>query len=239
MYTDRQYRKLFNGKGLHFFEVCVGESDLMIGAGKVLEKQVLSAIRKYRSYLEEYISDHPDFRDSLIPISPDPNAPYIINEMCKAGFAANVGPMAAVAGAISQLVGEELLKHVDEVIVENGGDIYIKTNLVRKVSIFAGQSPLSEKIAVEILPENTPLGICTSSGTVGPSISFGKADAAVIIARSAFLADAAATATGNLVKTKDDINKALNFALDIDVVEGALIIIGENLGVKGKIRLTA
>ncbi|MDD4493415.1 MAG: UPF0280 family protein [Eubacteriales bacterium] len=237
MYSERQYRKLFKGKDLQFFEVCVGESDLMIGADKILEKEALSAVRKFRSHLEAYISNHTEFKDSLVPLVPSPGAPFIVTEMCKAGFAVNVGPMAAVAGAISQLVGEELLKHANEVIVENGGDIYIKTNSPRKVSIFAGQSPLSEKISIEVLQENTPLGICTSSGTVGPSLSFGKADAAVIISRNVFLADAAATATGNLVKTKNDISKALDFALGIEGVEGALIIIGENLGVKGKVRL--
>ncbi|HOJ09332.1 MAG TPA: UPF0280 family protein [Clostridiales bacterium] len=212
-------------------------------AGKELVQEDLlkttqNLVRKYRQYIEDYIRIHPEFLTSLEPIIPKSGAAIIVNRMCEAAMKAGVGPMAAVAGAIGQMVGQELLKYYEEVIIENGGDIFIKTNSVRKVGVYAGKSPLSEKIAIKIQPHHTPAGVCTSSGTVGHSLSFGKADAAVIISRDAFLADAAATAVCNRVKCPADIEKALKFASEIEGVDGALIIIDDKMGAWGDIEIT-
>jgi len=108
----------------------------------------------------------------------------------------------------------------------------------RTVSIFAGDSPLSGKIGVEIEAEDTPLGICTSSGTVGHSVSYGKADAVVVLSKSASLADAAATAIANLVAVPDDFEKAFRKAEVIEGVSGLLVIKGDKAGAWGNIRLT-
>jgi ApbE superfamily uncharacterized protein (UPF0280 family) len=237
MYEERLYRKIFRGINLEFFNVCVYETDLSIGATKMLYDKALKSVKKYREQIETYIRINPEFLSSLNPLEAEPGAPEIVIRMCEASRKAGVGPMAAVAGAISEMVGSELLLHSDEVIVENGGDIFIKTNQTRKVGVHAGQSPLSGSVALEIKPENTPLGICTSSGTVGHSLSFGKADAAVILSKDAFVADAAATAVGNLVKSADDINTAIEFASTIKGVEGVLIVFGNKLGAWGDIKL--
>ncbi|WP_010250571.1 UPF0280 family protein [Acetivibrio cellulolyticus] len=239
MYEERVYRDLFKGVNLKFFDVCIEETDLMIGATKELYNEALLLVKKYRSTLKDYIKENPEFLTSLVPLEPANNAPYIVKRMCDSTAQAGVGPMAAVAGAVSELVGLELLKFSDEIIVENGGDIFIKTNSKRKVGIYAGKSPLSEKIAIEIVPERTPMGICTSSGTVGHSLSFGKADAAVIMARDTFLSDAVATATGNRVKEAGDIESAIEFASGIKGVEGVLIIVGDKIGAWGDIKLTS
>ncbi len=239
MYEERVYRNLFKGINLKFFDVGIEQTDLMIGATKELYSEALLLVKKYRSSLETYIKKHPDFLASLEPIEASNNAPYIVKRMCNAAFMAGVGPMAAVAGAVSELVGMELLSFSEEIIVENGGDIFMKTNSKRKVGIYAGNSPLNEKIALEIAPEKTPLGICTSSGRVGHSLSFGKADAAVILAKDTFLSDAVATATGNRVKTAQDIESAIKFASGIKGVEGVLIIVGDKIGAWGDISLTS
>ena len=239
MYEERIYRDLFKGVNLKFFDVCIEQTDLMIGATKELYSEALLLVKKYRSSLETYIKQHPDFLTSLEPIEAANNAPSIVKRMCNAAFMAGVGPMAAVAGAVSELVGMELLSFSEEVIVENGGDIFIKTNSKRKVGIYAGNSPLNEKIALEIVPEMTPLGICTSSGKVGHSLSYGKADAAVILAKDTFLSDAVATATGNRVKTAQDIESAIKFAAGIKGVEGVLVIMGDKIGAWGDISLTS
>jgi hypothetical protein len=123
------------------------------------------------------------------------------------------------------------------VIVENGGDIYIRSGRVRKIGIFAGESPFTNRVALEIQPHQTPLGVCTSSGTVGHSLSLGRADAVVILAPSAPLADAVATAAGNLVQDERDLEKAVNFALGIKSVTGALAIKNDQLAAAGKIKL--
>lgn len=237
MYEKRHYRDRFKGINLVFFDVCVFETDLRIGANCNLYDIALKAVKIYRTQLTEYIRANPIFVSSLEPIGACNNAPEIIRHMCNAAKKAGVGPMAAVAGAVSELVGKELLKYSDEVIVENGGDIFMSTNSIRKVGIYAGKSPLSEKLHIEISPDKSPLGICTSSGTVGHSLSFGNADAALIASKDTFLADAVATATGNLVKTPEDIESALNFASSIKGIDGALIIIGDKLGVWGGIKL--
>lgn len=239
MYEERVYRDLFKSTNLKFFQVYIEQTDLMIGATKELYSEALLLVKKYRSILEVYIKQHPEFLTSLKPIEAAKDAPYMVKKMCDSAFRAGVGPMAAVAGAVSELVGFELLNYSDEIIVENGGDIFIKTNSKRKVGIYAGKSPLSEKIAIEIAPERTPIGICTSSGTVGHSLSFGKADAAVILAKDTFLCDAVATATGNRVKASGDIESAIEFAAGIDGVEGVLVIVGDKIGAWGDISLAS
>jgi Uncharacterized conserved protein len=237
MYEKRFYRDSFKGGNLIFFDVCIYETDLCIGASSNLQDIATRYAEFYRHQLEEYIKVNPDFLTSLVPITAGNGAPEIIKHMCDAAEKAKVGPMAAVAGAISELVGLELLKFSDEVIVENGGDIFMSFNTTRRVGIYAGKSPLSDKLSLMLTPNKSPLGICTSSGTVGHSLSFGKADAALIISKDTFLADAVATATGNIVKTHDDIEKALNFAAGIEGIEGALVIIGNKLGAWGDIKL--
>jgi len=157
--------------------------------------------------------------------------------MAEAARTADVGPMASVAGAVAQMVGEILLKASAEVIVENGGDIYLKIKRKRRIGIFAGTSSFSGKLAIEVEPGQTPLGVCTSSGKVGPSLSLGVADAAVVIAPSAALADAAATAIGNVVKAENDINAAIELGRQIKGISGIVIIAGGTMGVWGDINL--
>jgi ApbE superfamily uncharacterized protein (UPF0280 family) len=194
-------------------------------------------VRKYRSHIEAYISRHPEFQTSLTPLAVTDDSPAIVTAMTEAGTKAGVGPMAAVAGAIAEFVGIELIEYSPEVLIENGGDIYLKSTEARVVGIYAGDSPLSGKIGLEIAPEETPMGICTSSGTVGHSFSLGKADAAVILSPSATLADAVATAVGNRVRRPEDIPQALDFALGIPGVIGTVIVKDDKIGSSGGVRL--
>ena len=158
-------------------------------------------------------------------------------EMAEAAREVGVGPMAAVAGAIAEKVGVELLPFSDEIIVENGGDIFLRTQKERFIGVYAGESAFTKKIAFSILPEETPLGVCTSSGTVGHSLSFGYADAVIVFSPSTSLADAAATAIGNMVRIPEDITQALEFAQGIENLKGVAIIKGDNMGLWGQVRL--
>jgi len=237
MYQERFYRNLFKGANLQFFDVCVYETDLRVGASKNLYKEALDSVNRYRGQIENYIKLNPEFMKSLEPVIIEKRAPVIVKRMGNAARKAGVGPMAAVAGAISEMVGAELLNYSEEVIIENGGDLYLKTNSIRRIGVYAGDSPLNGKIVLKIYPEKTPLGVCTSSGTVGHALSFGKADAAVIVSKDAFLADAVATATGNRVKSVSDIEKAIEFASQIDGIEGVLIIIKDKIGAWGDIEI--
>jgi ApbE superfamily uncharacterized protein (UPF0280 family) len=238
MYEKRTYRNLVKTDDLVKFEVVVKETDLLVRAERDLPKETRESVLKYRHHLETYIAMNSQFQKSLVPLTEDPYAPEIVREMIRTSQLAHVGPMAAVAGAMTEFVSRDLLKLSREVIIENGGDIYLTTSKERTVGIYAGHSPLSFKIGIVISPEETPLGICTSSGTVGPSLSFGKADAVCILSNSAVLADAAATAVGNVVKEKKDIELGLERGREIAGVLGILIIVEEKMGVWGNVKLT-
>ena len=237
MYQPRSYRLWAQDKDLVSFNVVVRETDLFIRASSNLKSTAYNLVLKYRDLLEKYIERKPSFATSLKPLAVAKEAPPIIREMAAATRRVGVGPMASVAGAIAQFVGEELLAHSPEVIIENGGDIYLKSQKDRTVAIYAGKSPLSGKIGLGITADETPLGVCTSSGTVGHSLSFGKADAVVVISKSAILADAAATAIGNIICQPDDITKGIKFAQDTEGLLGVIIIKDDRIGVWGKITL--
>jgi uncharacterized protein len=236
-YQPRSYRHWIEDKDLVSFTVTVKETDLFIRAAHNLQRKALRLVEKYRSQLESYIEKHPDFLTSLKPLSVTSGAPRIVLEMLEAGRKAGVGPMAAVAGAIAECISRELLEFSPEIIVENGGDIFLKIAHKMTVGIYAGDSPLTGKIGLEINPQDTPLGICTSSGTVGHSLSYGKADAVVILAESGALADAAATAIGNRVTNPKEIQSAIDFGSKIGGLKGIVIIIGKDIGAWGEIKL--
>ena len=236
-YQPRTYRHPIEDKDLVSFTVAVKETDLFIRAASNLQRKALRMVEKYRGQLEGYIEKYPEFQTSLKPLAVSPGAPRIVIDMIEAGQKAGVGPMAAVAGAIAEHVGRELLEFSPEIIVENGGDIFLKISRKRTVGIYAGDSPLTGKIGLEISPRDTPMGICTSSGTVGHSLSFGKADAVVILAESAALADAVATGVGNRVKRPDDVQSAIDFGKDIRGLKGIVIVIGKSVGAWGDVKL--
>jgi uncharacterized protein len=240
MYEPRTYRDWIKDRDLVSFSVILKETDLHIRAQSNLETQALESIRHNRQPLEEYIKGHPDFYHSLEPVEVGEDAPPIVIDMAEAAEMAGVGPMAAVAGAVAEAVGRDLLSFSPEIIVENGGDIFMKTSKKRKVGVFAGaKSPFTGQIALEIAPEDSPLGICTSSGTVGPSLSFGYADAVIILANSAALADAVATAVGNSIKTAADIDREIGQAGSRYGISGLVIIKDDRIGMWGNIRLSA
>ena len=238
------YRRLVNSSDLEKFELIIEETNLLVlfspnfsNTVENLKDIACRSLLNCRRQIENYIKEYPPFQKSYAPVKIKEKVSLIIQEMARASSLVNVGPMATVAGAVAEFVGKEILKFSEEVIVENGGDIFLKSNKKRKVAIYAGDSSFSEKIALEINPENTPLGICTSSGTFGHSYSFGKADAALVIAKSVVLADASATAIGNLIQTKDDLPQGIEFAKKTPGLLGAVIIKDDKIAIWGKIKI--
>ncbi|MEW6088778.1 MAG: UPF0280 family protein [bacterium] len=236
-YEKRTYRETVRTSGLVHFSVSVKETDLLISAERDLSKEAMGAVLKYRNQIEKYIEEFPVFKTTLEPYTPGKLAAKIVQDMSRFCSKVGVGPMASVAGAISEFVGYDLMPLSGEFIIENGGDIFMNSKKTRKIGIYAGKSPLSNKTAIEIQPHPCPLGICTSSGTVGHSFSFGKADAVVVISRSAILADAAATAIGNVIQTKDDILNGIELAEKIEGLSGVVIVKDDKMGCFGEIKL--
>ncbi len=236
-YIIRDYREGVVKNNLTVFEVKIKESDLLISADRDLSTEAVESLYRARARIEGYIKNHPRFLTSLKPLLPDRMAPDTVGNMLIASQAAGVGPMAAVAGAVAESVGRDLREYSRNLIIENGGDLYIETEFDVQAAIFAGESRLSNRVSIILKKEEMPVGVCTSSATVGPSLSFGKTDACCVKAKSAALADATASAVGNLVQSSKDIRKALDRGMKIDGVSGIVIIIGDHLGAIGDIEL--
>lgn len=196
-----------------------------------------ASIRDTRRELDAYIAAHPDFLTSLVPLAMDPQAPEIVRRMLHASrMAGQVGPMAAVAGAVAQMAAEAArAAGIPEVIIENGGDMFLDTRQEVQVGLFCGaQHPLSDRLALRVLPAQQPLAICSSSGRMGHSLSFGKANLATIMARDAALADALATQACNAVQTPEDIPRVLEEVAARPDVSGILLVCGDRLGLQGR-----
>lgn len=236
-YEPRFYRDSVQTEGLVSFSVVDSETDLFISAISDLSTEASAAVRACRADIEAFIGSTPKFAESLEPHDVPETAPEIVKQMAAAGQAAGVGPMAAVAGAIAEFVGRALMLKSPDIIVENGGDIFMAATAPRRLSVYAGSSPLSNKISVVIKPEMTPLGICTSSGTVGHSVSFGRADAAVVMSPDTALADAWATRIGNMVFGPADLDKTLAVARNASDLTGVLIVVRDKLAVWGNVEI--
>jgi hypothetical protein len=239
-YQKRFYRQWIKADDLVETRIVIKETDLLIlSKDRVDSKFAKEKIKNLRQDIKDYIAKDKRFAVSLKPIPVELNALPIIRLMAEAATLANVGPMAAVAGSIAQLLAEELIKKgYREIIIENGGDIFLaKQERDRSVAVFAGNSKFSGRFNLLIKPSQTPCGVCTSSGTFGHSLSFGNADSVVIVAKHAALADAVATATCNLVKSQDDFNKAVEFVKNISGVSGVLIILDDKFASWGEIEI--
>jgi ApbE superfamily uncharacterized protein (UPF0280 family) len=234
-YEERTYRSLINKHNLVSYNVKIAESDLLISSDTNLTDKALKSLARHRNSLEIYIKNHPEFLTSLLPLPEDNLAPPIVRDMLAKSKICGVGPMAGVAGAVSEFVGNDLINQTKNLIIENGGDIFINTKNNLIASVYAGVSPLSYNVNFIVKPEDSPLGICTSSATVGPSLNFGKADAVCVISKSATLADAAASAIGNKVKSKNDIKPALDYGIKIPGMRGIIIICGNEMGAIGEV----
>ncbi|WP_022852769.1 UPF0280 family protein [Thermodesulfatator atlanticus] len=232
----RDYRTRIKTKNLVSFRVILHESDLMVLAERDLSSETLALLFSLRKELEDYIARRPEFLTSLTPISQDESAPSLARKMIKAGKLAGTGPMAAVAGAIAQEIGKTLLDQglTSEIVVENGGDIFLSLKREATVAIWAGKSPLSGKLALRIKKHLMPCGVCTSSGTVGHSLSLGKADAMCVIAKDTAFADAAATALGNLIREEKDFKKLKKALKKLPQILGVVCILGDKLFAAGE-----
>ena len=227
----------------------IGETDLILKTDQ-LEHELPKFILTQRIKLKNYINIHPEFLTSFEPVlvAVEPNKsinkidepPLIVKLMARAGRKGDVGPMAAVAGTISQLCMGFLAENgAKYVIIDNGGDVSLKTDKDVTVGLYAGESSLSGQLGFKIKSGKTPMGICTSSGTVGHSISFGRSDSVTVFADEASIADALATSIGNSAVGETDhdaVQNSIERAEEFKkIMRGVLVVVGENAGTLGKI----
>lgn len=210
------------------------EADLRISSPK--SDLVVAELRRLRSVLEEYIERQPAFKAALVPVDLLAGAPPVAAAMAEAARACGVGPMAAVAGAVAQAAAEAALAAgAGEAIVENGGDTWIASPREVTVGLYAGEHPVSGRLALRIAPDRLPVSVCSSSGRFGHSLSFGCCDLATVAAGSGALADAAATLAANCVRSVDDVEPTLERVMEIPGIDGVLIVKDDRVGVAGNL----
>ena len=243
-YKERTYRTRFAGDTRRWFCVKFLESDLWIGVdpdsySASMESATYTYVVDLRRAMDAYLLMDPAYKTALTPYDAGIEAPSILKDMSRVSHKTGIGPMSAVAGAVAQRVANYLKENfkVKEVIVENGGDIYAESHSDLDISVFAGQSPLSEKVGLHIPAIAFPLGICTSSGTVGPSLSLGRADAVMIICKDVLLADSYATAFANKIKSESDLQPVIESIQRIPAILGAIAIKGDKLALTGQYEL--
>lgn len=233
----RFYRDWIHAPDLKRFQVKMEQTDLLILAEKNLEKEAIDLTLQARSQIEGYILQNPEFLRSLSPLPPDQIAPPLIQSMLAAASQFDVGPMAAVAGAIAEFVGKGLQQFCSQVIVENGGDIYANLNRPLRVSLLPWPQKKDSDLRIEIERDLMPLSICSSSAKIGHSLSFGEADLACIVARSGAIADAAATLAGNLLRKGSEFSRVVSLFKDHPAVDGGVFVWRGHIAIWGKLRL--
>ena len=242
-YQDRGFYRAYYGAGLEQNRLILGETDLAIGLSPGVWTPELRALLSdhlldLRSRLQAYLAQDAEFAATHMPYKPLQEAPGIAHAMAAAAALAGVGPMATVAGAFAAAAGRFLRKYAPEAIVENGGDIYLDTCKDRIVGVYAGvDSPFTGNLALSITAAEQPVGVCASSGIIGPSFSYGQADVAVIVAPDVLVADAVATAVANRIQGPADLQTAVEFALTIPGVWGALAASSNQIAALGRITL--
>lgn len=241
----RTYRNHFRNENLVYFSVKVKEADVYIGLTSSsfypgLPGEMFMVLSNLMFQLETHIAINPEFQTSLVPLKPDVNDCPIVKDMFDASEKAGTGPMAAVAGAINLYLAKALVKYAkpEEWLIENGGDVYCKFNHEVNFAVYAGKSPLSGIIGIKIPGSHFPVGVCTSSGTVGHSFSFGKADAACVVCSDVCLADALATQLGNQISNPDDLEGMVSLFSQDPLVMGSLAVLGDRCAMAGDIQFT-
>lgn len=230
-------REMVSSEGLIRFSVRQQESNLIVLCRRHLREEAEAALMIARSIIERYIFKVPEFRSCFTPMLVDPNASPLIISMMNAASRTGVGPMAAVAGAIAEFVGEQLLSLAREVIVQNGRDIYIASIGSRIVRVYSDSPQFKDYIKIKIPEGFSPIGVCTSSGGRSRALNYGNTDAVTVLSKSTALADAAATAISNRITSEDEITYGLSFARSIDGLLGVLVIMGTKMRVWGSIEI--
>lgn len=236
----RNYRTASKRADEQSFQVMLGESDLWISCSKNAPKElpalVLEKLRELRAGISAWGAMNPAFFHSLVPLPQAPKAPLTVQKMLKGAAAMQVGPMAAVAGVIAEEIARFCLQFSQEVLIENGGDIYIFSQRERVVALLPDPQNQSA-LAIKLPEKNFPLAVCSSSATMGHSLSFGRGELATIIAKDGAFADAAATAFCNKLKQADDIPQLLKKAERHNDILGIFLQCSEQLGLWGELEL--
>ena len=239
-YLARTYRASTKWADEQSFQVMLEETDLWITCLKDvpadLPQRILSFVRELRAQIKSWGQFCPEFMHSLVPVSTGPEAPEIARKMAEAARAAGVGPMAAVAGAIAEAVAEKFSKYSQEFLVENGGDIFMYSSRARVVALLADPE-CGGHFGLKFAAKDFPLSVCSSSSSIGHSLSLGRGELAAALSKSGALADAFATACCNLLKSPEDVQRVLDTAARHPGIEGIFVQGCGRMGAWGAVEL--
>lgn len=236
-YTTRFYRDWAGGGPPARFRVTRGASDLLVLADRPLRSTARRALDETRRQIEARIAADPGFVGALAPREERSEDGPVVRSMLAAGAAWEVGPMAAVAGAVAEAVARRLSARGGEVIVENGGDVFARLDGRLRLALYAGEaSPFRDRVGIRVDAAGG-VAVCTSSASVGHSLSLGRADAVTAVARSGALADAAATAIANRVRGPRDVERVLAEEGAGRGLLGLVVCCGDRLGARGALEL--
>lgn len=239
--VDRFYREAVSLQdGEVSFQAAVGESDLWVTAREDLSGPIADHLHIIRGQIQAFAVMHPEFLRSLVPLGVPGAAPEIVRAMAEAGQACGVGPMASVAGAVAQSVADAFCRQSPDVLVENGGDVYLHSTRDRTVALLA-EPESGAKIGLSISADEFPVALCSSSGKVGHSLSLGKGDLVTVRSGSGPLADAAATALANIIQEDKDVGRVVELAQQWEAhgIDGVFAQCGKKIAAWGKMELVA
>lgn len=244
IFEQKTYRNTFSKERFQSFVITYKEADLWVGIDpdsfkEEMKEMALSKLKASWDELEAYVTVDPFFKKSLKPCPVQETAPILAKQMATAGEKAGVGPWASLKGMLCEQVGMSLLENfsISEMVIENGGKLFVSLQNPLIVSIFAGDSPLSGMVGLEINAEQTPLGVCTSSETERTPMNFGKADAVIVASKNTMMADAFTTVLGNLIKKPGDVEKVLTRADNIPEISAAVLVCEDQIGIRGEFEL--
>ena len=235
----RHYRQQYTRHdGEQAFQVVVEETDLHVTACCDLTQEVGAYVAELRGQLKAFISLHPEFQESLTPVAVPERSSEIIKRMANATAIAGVGPMAAVAGTISQMVCERFADYSSELVVENGGDVFMMSTKNRVAGLLPDPHS-SATVGVVVHAKEFPVAICSSSATIGHSLSLGKGELVAVRSIDGSLADACATALCNTIKNARDVEKVTEQAEAFAQygIEGVFAQCDGRIGLWGKMEL--
>ncbi|MDD3296270.1 MAG: UPF0280 family protein [Candidatus Omnitrophica bacterium] len=235
-YEERSYRDTI--KANYKLEIGFQESDLLICSKEEIDQESAKKVLvNCYEVIENYAKSNPEFLTSLSPLRENKNAAVIIQKMLAASRIANIGPFASVAGAIAEETGLRLSLFSQEIIIENGGDIFLKINEDKIIGVYAGRCFEPEVIKLKIKSRDCSFGLASSSAHIGHSLNFGRADLVTVLSSGATVADALATSLSNQIKQRKDIKEVFSCITTNPFVEGLLIIFEGEIFLWGNLEL--
>lgn len=216
-------------------KVEIGETAATIAAERRYIADAVAAIRSERGHIERKVRQDRFFLTTFEPYEACADDPPVVKRMCDATAKAGVGPMASVAGAVAAEAVEAMVRAgCAHCWVDNGGDIALKLDKAITLEVFSDLDS-GKAFGFDLSPTQKPMGICSSSGRLGHSISFGNSDVVVAIAEDAVLADALATAIGNRVVDRESLKTCFDPFKSIPGIIGSLAVLDGEVAVFGKV----